>query len=72
MPKFVIRGEQKPEEIVEFWLEEDAGVVSLCAKCGGHEKMLLGISASGVLLRYESAEMPGIQTDFHGRIKEMA
>jgi len=74
MPKFVVRGADKPEEIVEFWLEtSEAGTVFLCAGSGGVGRTILAsIKSNGVLHRvYWAFVLPGLQYDDKGRIKEV-
>lgn len=72
MAKFVIRGAEKPEEVVEFWLEESlGGGVFLRARCGGAGKTLCVVTRAGVLARFAGADgLPGLQYDDLGRIKE--
>lgn len=72
MPKFVIRGADKPEEIVEFWLEQFDGRVILLARTGEFEKHIAVIKPSGEMVRCTHATgIPGLQYDHRGRIKEV-
>jgi len=72
MPKFVVRGADKPEEIVEFWLMSSGGDVVLRAEVGGFAKNIALISSDGSLRRCSSATgIPGLQYDDRGRIKEV-
>lgn len=72
MPKFVVRGADKPEEIVEFWLEQEGDWIVLRAKSGGPDRAIAAIRADGILWRAPSATgIPGLQYDDRGRIKEV-
>lgn len=73
MPKFVIRGADKPEEIVQFWLVSDGcGGVVLRASIGDMERNILVIRGDGLLRRSHNATgIPGLQYDDKGRIKEV-
>lgn len=76
MPKFVVRGADKPEEIVEFWLERsgDGRSVLLCAQFGDVERTILAIRGDGLLHRHlhsPALYFPGLQYDDRGRIKEV-
>ena len=73
MPKFVIRGADKPEEIVEFWLESGGyGGVELWARSGRAGRLVARVLPDGKLYRCGgSTGIPGLQYDDKGRIKEV-
>ncbi len=75
MPKFVVRGADKPEEIVEFWLESGADSVWLRARRmreGSEARSLAVVRPDGTLCRINLATgIPGLQYDDKGRIKEV-
>ncbi len=72
MPKFVVRGADKPEEIVEFWLVSAGGDVVLRASIGDMGRNILVIRGDGLLRRSHNATgIPGLQYDDKGRIKEV-
>lgn len=72
MPKFVIRGADKPEEIVEFWLTQSNGRVWLWAGISGRSVTFAAIEPDGTLRRLSHAlGIPGLQYDDKGRIKEV-
>lgn len=74
MPKFVIRGADKPEEIVEFWLTQSNGRVWLWAGVSGRSLTFAAIEPDGALRRIPitmPTGIPGLQYDDKGRIKEV-